>query len=301
MDIGIQDRLVTSELLKKILQIEIEIKSFNGLGDIHASHNDNLLSYIKDVIYIDEILNNPCITGIICTEDTASFLPSNIAKVVHDDPNYAFFSLVNYFGENTYRGVPSEILSEINSSGVSIAPSGVVIGKNVFIEPNVTILSGVRIDDDVVIRAGSVLGLDTFQHQRTSRGIISPKHDGILHIKSGVEIGANSTISRGFSYRNTIVGRNCKLDAQVYIAHGTIIGDGGIICAGARIMGHVVIGRNAFIGPSSTISSRVEIGDNSRTSIGSVVNKNVLSNEVVTGNFAIPHNLFIEKMKLKVL
>ncbi|MEW6996843.1 DapH/DapD/GlmU-related protein [Colwelliaceae bacterium BS250] len=301
MDIGIQDRLVTSDLLKKVLQIEVEKVSFSGLGDIHASYNDNLLTYIKDDRYIDEILKNPCISGVVCTESTALLIPPHITKIIHDDPNYAFFTLVNYFGESTYKDVPSEILSEVNSSGISIASNGVVVGKNVHIEPNVTILCGVRIDDNVVIRAGSVLGLDTFQHQRTSKGIISPKHDGILHIKSGVEIGANSTLSRGFSYRSTIIGKNCKLDAQVYIAHGTVIGDGGIICAGARIMGHVEIGLNSFIGPSSIISSRVRIGDNSRTSIGSVVTKNVLSNQVVSGNFAIPHDQFIEQMKMKLL
>ncbi|MGK2231958.1 MAG: UDP-3-O-[3-hydroxymyristoyl] glucosamine N-acyltransferase [Colwellia sp.] len=301
MDIGVQDRLVTTNLLKEILQIDMEVNPFNGLGDIHASYNDNLLTYIKDDNYIDVIINNSCISGVICTKSTASILPREITKVVHEDPNYAFFSLVNYFGKKAYSNFSSEILSPTNTSGVSISSYGVIIGKNVFIEPNVTILSGVRIDDDVIIRAGSVIGLDTFQHQKTSKGIISPKHDGILHIKSGVEIGANSTISRGFSYRNTVIGRNCKLDAQVYIAHGTHIGNNVIICAGARIMGHVEVDDEAFIGPSSTISSRVKLGTNSRTSIGSVVTKDVLPNQTVSGNFAIPHDKFIRNMKKVVI
>lgn len=299
MDIGEQDRLITPELLKQMLDLEVNCQTFNGLGDIHASHNNNLLTYIKDDKFVNIIIENPCISGVICTENTAKLIPERIKKIIHEDPNYAFFTLVNYFGENSYKNTKSVTSSEIPKN-VSVSEFGVVIGKNVYIEPNVTILAGVRIDDNVVIRAGAVIGLDTFQHQRTSRGIISPKHDGILHIKSNVEIGACSSISRGFSYRNTIIGCNSKLDAQVYVAHGTVIGDGAIICAGARVMGHVIMGDNVFIGPSSVISSRVKIGKNSRTSIGSVVTKDVLEHQVVSGNFAIPHDLFIQNMKLQV-
>jgi len=101
---------------------------------------------------------------------------------------------------------------------------------------------GVIIANNVTIRSGAVLGLDSFQHQRTSHGILSPRHDGLLFIDEGTEIGAHGAFSKGFSYRPTYIGRDNKFDAHSYVAHGVRIGDENIICVGTRIMGHTKVG-----------------------------------------------------------
>ena len=294
------NRTIDSDLLKKILDVDVSPVSFSAIGDIHSNHSNNLLTYLKEKKYIEFVLNNKFIRGVICTQEVANLLPDRIFKVIHDDPNYAFFSIVDYFGNSNIGDFDSVIRSPVDYSNITISKKNVKIGENVIIEPNVTIHPGVVIEKNVILRSGCVIGLDTFQHQKTSKGIISPKHDGILHINSGCEIGANSTLSRGFSYRNTIIGNHCKLDAQVYVGHGTVIEDNVLVCAGARIMGHVRICEHAFIGPSSSVSSRIHIGSNARVSIGSVVTKNVEPDSVVSGNFAVPHDKFIQFMKAQV-
>lgn len=288
---------ISSALLYDLFSINYDFEEFDAIGDIHSNHGNRILTYIKDDKYIPVINENKNLAGVICTPATAGKLADDLVKIIHHDPVLAFFSLVDYFGKKIGTINSSLILSDICAHQVSIAPFDVYIGKNVKIEPNVVILPGVVVEDNVIIRAGAVLGIDSFQHQRTSQGIFSPHHDGLLHIKSNVEIGANSTISRGFSYRNTLIAENNKIDAQTYIAHGTQIGNGNIICAGARIMGHVSIGDNGFIGPGSVISSRLKIGNNVKVSLGAVVTKNINDGQHVTGNFAIEHEKFLTTLK----
>ncbi|MCS3607580.1 DapH/DapD/GlmU-related protein [Erwinia rhapontici] len=290
-------RTVNSVLLYELFSIKDDFEAFDAIGDIHSNHGNRILTYIKDDKYIPIINENNNLAGVICTPAIAGKLADGLVKVLHHDPVLAFFSLVDYFGKKIGTINSSVILSDICAHQVSIAPFDVYVGKNVKIEPNVVILPGVVIEDNVVIRAGAVLGIDSFQHQRTTQGIFSPHHDGLLHIKSHVEIGANSTMSRGFSYRNTVIAEHNKIDAQTYIAHGTQIGNGNIICAGARIMGHVSIGDNGFIGPGSVISSRLKIGNNVKVSLGAVVTKNIHDGQHVTGNFAIEHEKFLTHLK----
>lgn len=289
--------VVTSKLLKSLFNLDVEFMPFDGLGDTTSSHASRILTYARDIQYVSAINSNANIAGVICGPEIAEAINERIQKIIHPDPTYAFFTLVDYFGGKIGQGMPTYSETSLESDNISIAACDVYIGKNVLIEPNVVIQAGVIIEDNVILRAGSVIGLDTFQHQRTSMGMVSPRHDGYLILASGVEVGANSTICRGFSYRGTRIGEGSKLDAQVYIAHGVSIGKENIICAGARIMGHTTIGNYNFIGPGSIISNRLTIGDSNKISLGSVVTKDMSERERVTGNFAVPHDTFMHKLK----
>jgi len=46
-----------------------------------------------------------------------------------------------------------------------------------------------------------------------------------------------------------------------------------------------------------SVKNGLILGENSKVSMGAVVTKDVKDNEVVTGNFAIPHKQFIENLK----
>ncbi|RYM06810.1 DapH/DapD/GlmU-related protein [Sphingobium cupriresistens] len=269
---------------------------FSAIGDVHSNHSRKILSFLKDTKFTPFVAGNPYISGVFCTPEISQYLPAHIEALVCPDPNWAFFMLLDALAAR--RHFPKSVIDiSAVTKGAHIAERGVVLERNAKLEAFVNIHSGVRIGEGSIIRAGAVLGLDTFQHQRTSKGLVSPRHDGNLLVSSNVEIGANAMISRGFSYRNTIIGPSAKIDAGVYIGHGAQIGSRAIICAGSRVMGHVSIGDDAFIGPGATISSRIHVGERARISIGSVVTRNVDSDEVVTGNFAIPHEDFIRLLK----
>lgn len=292
-------RPLTSADLLEAIGIQTEGLSFDGIGDIHADHASNLLSFVKNPRYCKAVDANENISGVLCTpEIAAEFERDTVTKILCDDPNYCFFKLVDYRARHHLDDRPSLVESEIDPDrNIVISPVGVTIGQNVGIGPNVTILAGVEIGDGVTIGAGAVLGCDSFQHQRTARGIVSPAHDGKLVIGPGAEIGANNTISIGFSYRNTLIGPGCRFDAQVYVAHGVEVGEETFLCAGSRIMGHAKIGARCWVGPGAVVSSRLIIGDEANISLGSVVTQPVDAGKRVTGNFAVEHENWIAFMR----
>lgn len=272
--------------------------AFTRIGDLAANHGNKIVSYIKDIKYLDAVEANQNLCGIFCTEAIAEKTDGRLIKILTDDPTRCFFSLLDYLRVHHVEYLPTIIKSNYDqSAAIHISDEGIYIGENVIIEPNVTILPGTIIENNVIIRAGAVIGVDGFQHQRTKSGIISPRHDGVVWIRENAEIGANSSISTGFSYRSTIIGRNTKLDSLTYVAHGAQIGDEVLICTGCCIMGHAKIGDMVWIGPNATVSSRVSIEPHAKVSLGSVVTKDIESGQTVSGNFAIDHQQFLKNLK----
>ncbi|MTI38250.1 DapH/DapD/GlmU-related protein, partial [Fulvivirga lutimaris] len=143
----------------------------------------------------------------------------------------------------------------------------------------------------------TVVGSEGFEHKKTTKGILSVKHDGKVIIGKDVYIGALNAISKGFSYRNTIIGDSTKTDNLVHIAHCVQIGERCLLPASSMIAGSTTLEDDVWIGPGSSISSQLTIGKNGFISIGSVVTKNVNMNEKVTGNFAIPHRKFLKHIR----
>ena len=290
-------RSVSSELLNTLLPTPYEGPDFDAIGDIHCNQVSNTLSYLKSAKYIPDVLSNELISAVICNEDIAKAIGDRKATIICDDPNFIFFSIVDKLAEKNEAFFKSEIALSAQTDLAIVSPHNVIIGENVLLEPNVIIHPGVIIANNVTIRSGAVLGLDSFQHQRTSHGILSPRHDGLLFIDEGTEIGAHGAFSKGFSYRPTYIGRDNKFDAHSYVAHGVRIGDENIICVGTRIMGHTKVGNGCFIGPNSAIASRLNLGDKCRISIGSVVTKDVAKDKVMSGNFAVSHDKWLSFVK----
>src|SRR5256885_11631546 len=98
--------------------------------------------------------------------------------------------------------------------------ANVVIGRDCELYPNVTVYSGVRIGDRVVVHAGAVLGSDGFGYVRDSKTGYYEKFPqvGRLVVEDDVEIGANATIDRG-ALDETRIRRGAKIDNLVHIGH----------------------------------------------------------------------------------
>lgn len=295
-------RKIDTDLL---LQFDIEIPSgakpvFDCLGLVDTD-KENSLTFIDDIKYQAGLNLNKNITGVICTKDIAVGIDASKIKMVSSDPRFEFYSIQNKLFELNYEKIVSRIGQNcsIHPSAV-ISEYNVVIGSNVIIEPNVTILENTEIGDNVIVRAGTVIGAEGFEHKRTSKGILSVKHDGKVIIGNKVEIGANCAISKGFVYRNTLVGAETKLDNLVHVAHGVQIGERCFLPACCMIAGSTSIGDDVWVGPGVSVSSQVNIGSGSFLTIGSVVTRNLPDNSKVTGNFAVDHELFIRILKKNI-
>jgi len=294
--------VINEILISRVLERNVENVNFSSLGLINST-TENTLSFIDDEKFLSEALLNSNLKGIFVTEEfREKFVKRrpDLFLILCSDPRYYFYKLQNQLTDLKFES--SKFKSVISNSAriqekSYISPFNVIIEENVFIEPNVTILSDVIIGRNTIIRAGVVLGAEGFEHKRTSKGILSVKHDGKVIIGSNVEIGANCAISKGFEYRNTIIGDDTKLDNLVHVAHGVQIGRGCFLPACCMIAGSTTIGNDVWIGPGASISSQLIVGNSSFITIGSVVTKNIADGVKVTGNFAVSHDQFLKIFK----
>ena len=291
---------ITNDLVYQATNVVLENDfHYDELGLLVTCSKGKLLSFIENPKYIVQLNQNSSIRGVFCTKELAELkaFRDDIDVITVDDPKWFFFSLVDYLAKNKKRlETTIHESTQINSTAY-ISPLGVIIGKNCIIEPHVTIHSDVTIGDNVIVRAGTVLGGEGFEHKKTLHGILSVTHNGEVIIKNNVEIGVNSHVAKGFSYRPTIIGESTKLDAFVHYAHGVQCGKECLIVAHAMLGGNVDIGNNVWIGPSAVITNRITLEDNCFITLGAVVTRSVKSGETVSGNFAIPHKKFLNNLK----
>ena len=139
----------------------------------------------------------------------------------------------------------------------------------------------------------------------------SPKYSFL----KDVEVGEGTVVHDQVNLYKCKIGKNCKIDAFVYIEEGVVIGDNCkirpfvFIPTGVTIEDNVYVGPNvsftndkyprvkgewkllptrikkgASIGANSVILPGVTIGEDAMVGAGSVVTKDVPSNAVVAGN-----------------
>lgn len=290
---------IDSALLRQVFADDFAVTvPLRAIGDVHADHSERVLSFLSDSSLVDAVNANRHLAAVFCLAQDATALRSDIQPLVVSDPKFYFFSLMDFLARNHHSAFATRVGDGCQiSPQANVSRQSVIVGNNVLIEPGAYIAPGTILEDGVLIRANATVGVDGFQHQHTSRGIVSPYHDGWLVIGPGSEVGYSASISRGFSYRPTRIGADVKIDALAYVAHGASIGAGTTLCAQTAIMGHVAIGERCWIGPNSVVSSRLRIGRDAKISLGSVVTTNVPDGARYSGNFAIPHAHFIADLK----
>ena len=154
------------------------------------------------------------------------------------------------------------------------------------------------INDNSIIRAGCKIAGEGFEFKNTSEEVFHVSHIGGVIIGESVEIQYNTCIDKAiYPWDNTVIGDHVKIDNLVHIGHAVKVDSRTMIVANSGIGGRVSIGEDVWIGFGATIRNGIHIGDRARTNMGSVVTRNVGTEEAVTGNFAIPHKDFIANLK----
>ena len=287
--------MINNVLLKKLFDLKTPEFEVSSLGIFSSHSSSSFLTFIEGKKYVRQLNGNANVRVVFTTEKISNSLRDDIISVIVDDPKWYFFQLVDYFGKNRVRETSKVSQNAKVHSSTVIAEKGVIIKEGVVIEANVTINSDVIIESGAIIRAGAVLGSEDAAYVKTTRGMFNFSHDGLLIIKKGASVGENSRICKGFSYRNTIIGKETRIDALVNYGHGVQSGYGCMISASVMIGGHVTLGNEVWLGPNSTISNRINVGDRASVTLGSVVVQNVEDGKKVSGNFAVPHINFIKK------
>jgi len=167
---------------------------------------------------------------------------------------------------------------------------GVVIGDDCDIGANVTI-SFSLVGHRVIVHPGVQIGQDGFGYTAGPKGPVKARQLGRVVIHDDVEIGANSTIDRGM-LSDTIIGRGCKFDNLVQIAHNVVMGHGCLVVAQAGIAGSCVIGDGVVIGPQVGIIDHINIGSGAQIAGQSGVSSDVAAKQTVMGYPAKPIRQF---------
>ena len=158
----------------------------------------------------------------------------------------------------------------------AVIGSGVVIGRDCRIGVHAS-LSYAVLGERVYVYPGARIGQEGFGFTATNTEFLTTPQLGRVILEDDVEIGANTTIDRGFAQdtvigagsrldnlvqigHNVVLGRRCVIVAQVGIAGSTILEDFVQVGGQAAVAGHLRIGRGARIGPQAGIISDTPSG-----------------------------------------
>ena len=274
---------------------------FNWLGlTAEEYEGKKVLTFLNDEKYYKEIENNRSITCIVTTDEVAKKIEKDkYGIIISENPRKDFFELHNKLvKEDFYFTKKENKISEkaVISKKATIGDYNIIIEDDVIIEAGVTIYENVTIKKGSIIRSGARVGGNGFEFSRFGKEVLSVEFAGDVFVDENVEIQNNTCVDRGV-FDRTYLGKNVKVDNLVHIAHDVKVGDNTLVVACTLIGGRTRIGKNSYLGPNCTVKNGLVLGENSKVSMGAVVTKNVKDNEVVTGNFAIPHEQFIKNLK----
>ena len=155
------------------------------------------------------------------------------------------------------------------------------IGRDVTIWPNVVFGPGVKIADNVEIRAFCDIEDATIGQGAT----IGP----FARIRGGAELGPDVHLGNFVEVKKSRIGAGSKAGHLSYLGDAVIgsktnIGAGTITCNYDGVNKDVTtIGDNVFIGSNASLVAPVTIGDGAYTASGSVITEDVPANAVAFG------------------
>lgn len=232
----------------------------NGINEIHKVTEGDI-SFVDHPKYYKKALQSDASLVIINSEE--EFDAENKVILVHDHPFDAYNTLVDKF----YTYEPShQAISESAEigKGTHIQPNtfvgnNVKIGKNCFVHSNVAIYDNTEIGDNVIIHSNTTIGGDAFYYKRKPEGYDKLLSCGNVIIHDDVEIGAGCTIDKGVS-GDTIIGQGTKLDNQIHIAHGAVIGKNCLFAAQTTIAGKTIIEDDVILWGQVGVNKSLTIG-----------------------------------------
>ncbi len=253
-----------------------------GINEIHKVKKGDI-TFVDVKKYFDKSLKSAA-SIIILNEVTAC--PPGKALLVCEHPFEAYNNLV-------IEHRPFQALSSPISESALIHPSTIIepnaiIGPNVrigqysYIQSNAVVREHCIIGNHVTIQSGAVIGADAFYFKRYSDQYKKWCTGGRVLIEDHVDIGPSCTISRGVS-GDTIIGEGSKLDAQVHIGHGVVIGKNCLLAAQVGIGGKTILEDEVVCYGQVGIAQNIRIGKKAVIAAKSGVSKSLKGDKIYFG------------------
>ena len=263
-----------------------------GINEIHkVEAGDITFSDVEK--YFEKALQSK---ATIILLPNASVCPPGKAILVCNEPFEVYNNLIkeNRPFEPNIGNRKNQIIhpTAIIEDGVVLS-NNIKIGANSYIQANTFIGEYTEIGDNVVIQSGAIIGTDAFYFKKKPDGFHPWRSGGRVIIEDNVQIGAGCTINKGVS-GDTIIGYGTKMDCQVHIGHGVVIGKHCLITAQVGIGGKTIVGNNVVIYGQVGVAQNVMIGDNVVILAKSGVSKNLEKDKTY---FGIPAEEIKEKYR----
>ncbi len=282
------DSVLATELSKRYsLQLygnDLQLRSIEKLTTTNgpcSQYSASFFSSAKFAHLLDGVKHCAIITK---PELKDIVLESDNTVLVSDDPKSTFFEILfDSVNEGRY-----EALKSYRDPSAKIADSA-YIGRNVYIDRDAFISDGAKILPNtyvgvgVVVHPKAVIGHNGWEPvEIRGRRRILP-HAGGVWLASGVTIGANTCVDKGYFGEFTYIGEATSIGHFVHVAHSVKTGIGCHIGSGAQIAGFVSIEDGVQIGPHATILQITTLGAYSRIGNLSVVLRDIPPFGVVEG------------------
>ena len=253
-----------------------------GLNEIHKVRPGDLM-FCDNEKYFRPALQSAASVVLLHKEAAC---PAGKALLIVDDPFSVYNGLVK-----AHR--PIQPLSAPTGRGSVVHPStviepGVVIGNHVrigrhcYLQANVVVRDHTVIGDHVTIQSGSIISNDAFYFKKHPDRYEEWRSGGRVVIEDRVNIGAGCTIAKGVS-GDTIIGAGSKLDCQVHIGHGAVLGKNCLLAGQVGIGGKTVLGDNVVLYGQVGVAQNLTIGDNVVVLAKSGISKSLAGDKVYFG------------------
>ncbi|HEY8077285.1 MAG TPA: hypothetical protein VIF62_24330, partial [Labilithrix sp.] len=200
--------------------------AFDTLG-LLSSPATNLLVFVESADWADKAAQQENVACVLTTRELAARLPERIGVAAAPNPRAVFYALHNRLVDEGFyaRYVATVIAASARVHPRSwVAERGVRIGERCVVEPNATIFEGSILEDDVIVRAGAVIGGEGFQIAEVDGALVPVRHGGGVKLERGSEVQHNTVVDRAVFGELTTIGQDTKIDNLVHIAHNVRLG-----------------------------------------------------------------------------
>jgi bifunctional UDP-N-acetylglucosamine pyrophosphorylase/glucosamine-1-phosphate N-acetyltransferase len=202
------------------------------------------------------------------------------------------------------RVLNQRLLEAAMRAGVTIVdPSTTWLSADVVLEPDVTLLQGVRLEGRTSVASGALVGpdctlLDTeigvdarVRVTTADQTIIGAKCDvgPYTYLRPGTVLGVGAKAGAYVEMKAATIGAGTKVPHLTYVGDAEV-GEGSNIGCGVVFVNYdgvnksrTVVGDAAFVGSDSLLVAPVTIGDGAYTAAGSVVTDDVPAGAIAIG------------------
>lgn len=198
-----------------------------------------------------------------------------------------------FIGPFTYVGERVVLGDGVRIRARCTVQEGAKIGDRTLIHSGSVVREGVVVGRDCIIQNNAVIGSDGFGYAKQSNGEwYKIQQTGTVIVEDEVEIGAGTTIDRA-TLGETRIRRGTKIDNQVHIGHGCIIGPANLICAQVGLAGSTKTGTNVVLTGQVGAAGHLTIGDGAIVTPQTGIANSIEAGVIVSGSPAIDHKSWL--------